>query len=492
MSDKHRLTLLCVFSLLASARCTFPDYDVIRPGSGGEAAGTGGVSAPIGGSDVTAGNGGVTASNGGGGQSGNRTDPGQAGVGAPGMGGDGDGGEPAIGGGGPLCPGEQWPVEHCPDECLLRFPDHCYDGVKGDGEVAVDCGGSCQGCSNEACEHDGDCLSGACVATADGHACHAPLTVSITPQGVSRYVGTTNYRLNINNAEPADGDDFALKDLKLRYYIASSGLVEPLLVQSTQSSQMLATGGSRSLPLTAWSIVRIEPLTDAQYDAYIEVSFADSVRLFPGDSVDLYQQLSTGLTGSSNFDQLANYSFKDKPDSQWRHVTLYYRDRLIWGLEPRPANPRACFARAVKLSGSAVNIGGHDWPAASATEVTTTGSSINQSSATFPATSGDTATLLASGTRLATGQTLDWTVADGTYLVYLHAISSGTEGSASLFSLQGSQPESSAGFRAQMISNAGAWARLGPYRVDVSTGKLTVAVTRGAMTLAGIELWYPQ
>jgi hypothetical protein len=486
MSDKQRLTLLGILSLLVGARCTFPDYDMLRLGSGGAGA------PPIGGNDGTAGTGGAAASAGGGGQGGVASGSGQAGSEVAPVGGSHDGGEPPIGGS-PGCLGEQWPVEHCSGGCLLRYPDHCYDGDKSGDEADVDCGGSCQGCSYEACERDADCLSGSCATTtANGSACRAPLSVSFTPQGVNRYVGTTDFRLVVRNTEPADGADFALKDLEVRYYIAGSGIVEPLLVQATQSSQLLAVGESRALPLTSWAIERVEPLTDARYDAYLEVSFADSVRLFPGDSVDLLQRLSTGYTGSSNFDQLANYSFKDQADPQWLHVTLHYRGQLIWGLEPRPPHPRACFARAVKLGGAGVTVEGNAWQAAADANLTTAGSVITQSVPTFPATSGEMAKLLGSGTHLTAGQTLEFPVADGVYLVYLLAISSGTDGGPNLFSLQGSRPESSAGFRAQLINNAGAWARLGPYRVNVTTGTLTVAATSGALSFAGIELWYPE
>lgn len=478
----RRLTLLCLFSLLGSARCTFPDYDVNRGAGGAPAAGSAGTGAGVGG---------ATAGTTGGAQGGFSGSAGHAGSEPVPVAGSGDGGEPTSGGA-PACSGEQWPVNHCPDSCLERYPAHCYDGDENADETSIDCGGSCQGCSYETCEHDDDCLSGSCLGSADdGLACHAPLRVGITPRDTERSVGTTSFRLDIRNTEPDAGADFALKDLKLRYYLASSGIVEPLLIDSTQSNQRLAAGGSRELPLTSWSIQHGEATSDAQYDAYLEVSFADSGRVAPGDAVELYQRLSTGYTGSSNFDQLANYSFKDAADPQWLRVTLYYRDQLIWGLEPRPQNPRACFARAVKLGGPAVNIAGNDWQSASDADLTSSGATVTQSVASFPATKGEMAKLLGSGTRLDAGQTLAFPVADDTYLLYLYAISSATDGGPNLFTLQGSHPESSAGFRAQLINNAGAWARLGPYRVNVTTGKLTLAVTAGAVTFAGIELWYP-
>jgi hypothetical protein len=492
-----RLTLLisCVV-LLENARCTFPDYPILPQPLVSSGAPSAGMSSEAGGSALgggTLGGGGVAGA-GGLPQGGSAIAPSEGGSSDPaaGAGATSEGGEPSAGG--MTCVGDQWPVEHCKPGCLRRYPEHCYDGSKGPDEMAVDCGGSCQGCSYEACQQDSDCLSGRCEAKSDGTlACHASLSVTLTPQDVSRYVGTTNFRLNIRNIEPEDGADFALKDLKLRYYLTSSGLVEPLLLQSMQSNLQPATGGSRALSATTWLIDRVESVPDAQYDAYIEVGFADSLRMYPGDAVELYQQLSTGWTGSSSFDQRANYSFKDERDAAWSHVTLFYRDQLIWGLEPRPANPRACFARGLNLDGGALSIAGNDWQGASDAALTSSGTPFTQGGAAYPAAQGELAAMLGSGTRLSVtgGDTLDWTVPDGTYLVYLYAISSGTDGSPSLFSLQGSQPESSAGFRPQLVNNANAWARLGPFRVSVATGKLELTVTRGAISFAGIELWYP-
>jgi len=476
--------------LLVTTRCAFPDYDLLLPMNGG---GT------IAGGALGAGTSGASAGGAGASSAGASTTP-QGGMTTAPSDGGGAGataGEPSSGGesplgGAPACAGEQWPSEHCPSECLVRYPAHCYDGDQSDGETGVDCGGDCQGCGNDACQQDADCLYGRCEPGRDGKlACRAPLTVALTPQDVNRYLGTANFRLEIRNVEPEDGADFALKDLKLRYYLASSGLVEPLLVQTPQANLMLAAGGSRTLPATSWVIEHVEALPDAQYDAYIEVSFAEAAHLYPGDGVQLFQQLSTGLTSQSNFDQFANYSFNDEPDQAWSHITLFHRGKLIWGLEPRPANPRACFARAVNLGGPALRIGESSWQAASEANLTTSGTPFTQSIAPYPSASGDLAILLGSATHLGVGNSLDWPVPNGTYLTYVYAISAGTEGSASLFSLQGSPPPASAGFRAQLVNGSGAWAKLGPYRVDVSSGKLSLAVTSGAINFAGLELWYP-
>ncbi|HYP88353.1 MAG TPA: hypothetical protein VEQ59_09365 [Polyangiaceae bacterium] len=491
--------LLALGSLLAGVRCTFPEYDLVPRGGGGATSGGGSV----GGNDNGGGNG-AADSGGGGGNSGTGlggsaqggsvagTGQGATSAGTLGEGASNAGG--AEVGGGPACSGEQWPVEQCASECLTRYPAHCYDGDENEDETDVDCGGACQGCSNEVCDQNNGCLSGRCEATTEGGlACHAPLTVSLTAQDPGASVGSTSFTLRLRNAEATDGKSFTLSDLELRYYFARSGIVEPLQVGATQSTLIQANGDSRMLPQTSWSIERFEPVTAGAYDAYLAIAFADSGKLAPGDRIEVRQQMMTGFSGTSDFDQIGNYSFGKASDGPWLHVTAFHRGGLVWGLEPQPANPRACLARAVNLNGAAVTIAGNDWQAAAAASLTTTGSAVTQAGTTVPPTTGDVATMLSTSVRLQTGQDLDWPVEDGTYLVYLDAISSANDTSVSHFTLQGVEPDSSGGFKALMVSpRAAAWARLGPFRLSVNTGKLSLAVTRGAINFAGIELWYPE
>jgi hypothetical protein len=55
------------------------------------------------------------------------------------------------------------------------------------------------------------------------------------------------------------------------------------------------------------------------------------------------------------------------------------------------------------------------------------------------------------------------------------------------------EPESSSKYFSRTGDNGTQpWARLGPFRVDITTGKLTIAVTSGAISFTGIELWYPE
>jgi hypothetical protein len=486
---RRTLAFLGGYLLLANAHCTFPEYNTPPVGAAGATgAGAGAVAGAGAGAGVGAGG----------------TSQSGAGAGDDGGGDPGGGTEGVLGGaagaagqdGGvdlPECAPQQWPVDHCAAAtCVRRYPAHCYDGKKSGDEVASDCGGGCHGCTNEACTADDDCLSGSCLV--DAGACFAPLSIKYTSHEQSPIVGNTTWSISVLSDLAASSKGYAFKDLKVRYYFDRSGIVEPLLVRSTQSNLKLQNGQSRGLAKTSWTIQRVEHLLDAVYDAFVEVSFDEAGQLYPGDQIDLYQQLSTGDAGRSTFDQRANYSFTEATDLPWLHVTVFYKGRLVWGLEPPPANPRACFARGVNLNGPAVTVDSNPWQGASQAGVTTTGSGVSQATTPFPAVAGGIATMLNTVTRLPAGTELNVPTANGTYLAYLYATSpsQASDAEASLLTVQGEEPDSSQAFRSQTVDAAQAWARLGPYRVEISSGKLTIAVTKGAINFAGLELWYPE
>jgi hypothetical protein len=390
--------------------------------------------------------------------------------------------------GAPGCSGEQWPVDRCDGGCLLRYPDHCYDGEQSADELAPDCGGSCQACVLEQCVEHADCLSGVC---ADGATCASPLRLIHEPHEKSNSVGSTAWSMKLQNVDDVGGKVFTLSDLMIRYYFDRNGVTEPILIRATQSNLHLASGENRELKGTSWSVVRVEDLDELVYNAYVEVTFDDSSKLFPGDEIALYEQMLTGEPGLSNFDQRANYSFSDLPAGPWQRITVMYREQLVWGLEPRAANPRACFARGVNLNGPAVSVAGNAWLASSQAGVTSDGTGISQGGTVFPPVSGDVASMLATAYRVQTGDSLNISAANGQYLLYLYAVSPGTDTAASTLTVDGASFENASKFRSQASDGGLAWARIGPYRIDVTTGKIVVAVSSGSIDFAGIELWYP-
>jgi hypothetical protein len=468
LSERTRSIASALAALLLAVQCTFPEYEthITETGEAGSGA------------------------TGGGGSSG--TASGQGGVDEPGgseSGGGGSHGGSAGEGGGPSCDGEQWPVDRCDGGCLTRFPDHCYDYAKSADELAVDCGGSCQPCVVEQCAEASDCLSEVCVDGPDG-TCESPLELLHEAHEKNESVGSTAWSLTLRNVGQAGGRVFALRDLRLRYYLERNSAVEPILVRATQANLLFSAGTNTSLSGAHWNVVRVEDGQDASYNAYVEVTFEDSGQLFPGDAIQLYQQMLTGDPSISNFDQRANYSFT-KEIGAWEHVTVHYRDQLLWGLEPRSANPRACFAKGVNLNGPALSIAGNAWLSAGDAGVYGDAISTTQPDPVFPAVEGDTASMLASVYRVQAGHSIGVPVENGEYLLYLYAVSPGTDAQPSSLTVSGKSFFNSSRFRSQASDGGLAWARLGPYRLGVTTGAVTVAVTTGSIDFAGFELWYP-
>lgn len=465
--------------LLANAHCTFPEYDILPPGSAGA------------GATATAGMGAVAAGGSVAGSGGKSAEGGTATGGDPSTG--ATAGEAGSGSGpDPACEPEQWPVDRCEARCLHRFPDHCYDGQLSGDEIALDCGGSCQGCTIEACSDDADCLSGVCD-DVDG-ACFAAISLELTHNENNSIVGTTSWKVILRNEQPVGGKSYPLASLKVRYYLDRSGIFEPLIVRATQANLILSNGESRGLQKNEWLVQRVEHLADSVYDGYVEVTFTEGGALFPGDRIELSQQMQTGDPGRSPFDQRANYSFTGPANARGLHMTAFSGNKLLWGLEPKPANPQTCLVRGVNLNGGAVTVDGHAWESAQAAGVTTSGVGVSPAATTYPATTGGTLSMLNNATSLQQDDELSLPVDNGTYLVYLYAISQGQsdDAQASLLTVQGEAPDSSGAFRSQIIDGSPAWAKLGPYRVNVTDGKLSFAVTKGAINLAGLELWYPE
>jgi hypothetical protein len=390
------------------------------------------------------------------------------------------------------CQGEQWPAVACPADCLRRYPDHCYDGELSTEELAVDCGFECQPCTNEQCTADDECLSGVCTPGDPVGSCHAPLTVKLTVTEQAPSVSSTVWELLLQNQEADGGKSFLLRDLEVRYYLARGGVIEPLVLRSTRAIIRQLGGQELAVEQASWRVERFEATSETAYDAYVSARFDSSQRLFPGERLELDQQLLTGYLGQSNFDQRTHYSFVMGAEVASLHVGVFYEGKLVWGLEPRPANPRACFVFGVNLNGPPVTVDGRLFESAAGAAVMTNGTGISQSTVPSPLVSGGTATMLGTSTRLHAGQTLTLPADNGEYLVYLYAVSLDNQGTASELTVQGEVPDESARFRAQGVDAGWAWARLGPYRVSIEDGALSVGVSLGAVHFAGVELWYAE
>jgi hypothetical protein len=148
----------------------------------------------------------------------------------------------------------------------------------------------------------------------------------------------------------------------------------------------------------------------------------------------------------------------------------------------------------VNLNGPALTVSGNAWQSATQAGVSTTGSGVNQGTSFFPEVTGSLAKALENYTRLNADQELTLPVQNDTYLVYLYAVSPGSDTNASRFTLQGEEPDSSGGFKAQAAGGGQAWAKLGPYLVTVTNEQIVVGVRTGSpsLNIAALELWYPE
>ena len=119
---------LASYLSLASAHCTFPEYNygenvagnvgVAGSGGSGATAGSSAAGSSAAGSSAAAAGAGATTPMGG-----SNGGLGGASVGAA-AGDGGDGGTFVD----PDCAAPQWPVDRCEASCVRRHPDHCYDG----------------------------------------------------------------------------------------------------------------------------------------------------------------------------------------------------------------------------------------------------------------------------------------------------------------------------------------------------------------------------
>jgi hypothetical protein len=261
-------------------------------------------------------------------------------------------------------------------------------------------------------------------------------------------------------------------------------------VRATQSNLSQVGGANMELKQTSWELVHTEEQAGAQYDAYLSVRFTDPGKLYPGDQVALYQQIVDGDPATSTFDQRSDYSFSKDPETFSLHTTIFYQGKLIWGLEPGPVAPRACFAQGVNFNGSGVTIDGNAWQGGDDVKLMTTGT-LAGAGAPFPPVSGGLATLLGSAIQVQAGQDITVPVDNASYLVYLFLTSPGADSTASELTIQGVEPASFK-FRSQAFDGGQAWAKMGPYPLQVKDGSIKIGVSAGSMAFAGMELDYPE
>ncbi len=140
--------------------------------------------------------------------------------------------------------------------------------------------------------------------------------------------------------------------------------------------------------------------------------------------------------------------------------------------------------RAINLNGDAVTIDGETWEGKSATNLTYSGRAFSNQTVTLnPATDSERAKMIRSSVWERNGL-LKVTLAampNASYDVYIYTWEDNTPENFSLY-LEGKKVVD------RNSGSAGTWAKLGPYRVDLTDGALNITTSGGAVNLSGLEI----
>jgi hypothetical protein len=121
-----------------------------------------------------------------------------------------------------------------------------------------------------------------------------------------------------------------LSELKFRYYFTNEG------GNTLQVVCVYAPMGCDTLKLT---IVKLPAPLD-RANTYVEIAFNSRAgTIFPGQQTDSIQ-IRINKMDWSNFTESNDYSYNGSLTAfgDWRRITMYRNDQLIWGIEPLPLN----------------------------------------------------------------------------------------------------------------------------------------------------------
>jgi hypothetical protein len=435
--------------------CTFPDFIVLPSGASGTAgtaagAGTAGTT----GSGTDAGAAGESTQGGTSNVAGSVNTAGE-GPGTAGQGGDGD-----------------IPVDIGP--CGQRpHPLHCQNHTKDVDESDVDCGGPrCPTCaSDEACTRDRDCTSGSCEASS----CTRLFTLQYVRQVDQTESPTIDFRVVLNYLGT---DPQLLKDITVRYYFSRNGVTEPILAGVTsfeQPANMNISGG------TSANIVRQLRGNGLTNDAYFELGFDEKAALVvtQGEELDLEGNATTG-DGTSLFNQKTHYSFDAQTSlHENKQIVVYLKGQRAWGSPPPVDDPSTCFHLGVNLDGAAVTVGDDPWLGSPASVLARY---IDESLALKPATDQGREDMIRSGFFFH-GDSFAYATDNGTYELLAYAWSAAGSETGTL-QVQGTDRDT---FHATSFAGGSPWVALGPYRITIDKGQLTLAA-KNDLRLGGFEL----
>ena len=209
--------------------------------------------------------------------------------------------------------------------------------------------------------------------------------------------------------------------------------------------------------------------------------------LLQNDELVLTQSIQGGVVSGHTFDQLTHYSFQSDQSLQPNeHVTAYRKGQLIWGTPPPYTLPAGMLLCGVLTSAAARSRPARVWRSSRRSDprVHFTGNTSHSTAMPYPIPDPLELALLQSAFDLDVAHAT-LTVPNGKYWVYPYLVSEDGGNQSDLFI----QSQSVITFLAGMSGGGPTWARLGPFPVTVSTGKLDFSSPNGPLRLAGVELY---
>jgi hypothetical protein len=285
-----------------------------------------------------------------------------------------------------------------------------------------------------------------------------------------------------------------LSNLRIRYYFYhNQGVVEPVIALDTQAQYDPGNSQRDISSGVHYQIYRSPPgpalSNGIVTDSYLEITFTNPATLTAGATLNLTQDIvSASSSVSAQFQQTTAYSFINGGPLENHAITVYRGEQLIWGAPP-PMNelPDCAFVRGVNLNGPAVTSGAQALQASADAGVLYSGEKFQNAVTLLPTTDTGTTTLLHSGFVLGSA-TATWPVTNGAYWAYAWLASDLTTNPGQLM-LQGNPTDPFVSV-SNAQTGASAWARLGPYAIDIVDGSVTLTGS-GTVNVAGLELYQP-
>lgn len=352
-----------------------------------------------------------------------------------------------------------------------QYALHCFNHERDDDESDVDCGGTrCAPCAaDEACSIDRDCSTGGC----ESGRCPRLFELDYRQDNPDAETATFRFEAHVEHVGP---EPVLLRDLSVRYYFSRNSVAEPIVPSGTATQ---APSGDDISAAGTWQIVRQLRQNGIRNDAYLEVGFSGGKVLGAGQVVEIFGQ-ATAATDDAVFSQETHHSFEPSTTlHESTKLAVYYQGQRVWGRGPDVGDPPSCLFEGVNLDGPAVKVGGQQWLGSPASVLARY---MDGGVVLKPPTDAGREEMIRFGFFFNSDQFV-YPVERGSYALIVYAWSaSGSE--TGTLRVQGEDVDR---FRCLSFEGGGPWAPLGPYRVAVDDGQLTLGA-QGILRVGGFEL----